>query len=421
MSNPWRRTKLQLENAAKKIALEPLLKNKLLNPDRTIEVSVPVKLDSGRIKNFRGYRVQHNNIRGPYKGGLRYHLHVDMAEVKALAMLMTIKNAVVDVPFGGAKGGIKVDPHRLSALELETLTREFTRKISPLIGPELDVPAPDVNTNPVIMSWIADEYAKTTDQVKLAVVTGKPIELGGSEGRNEATGLGGTFVLKEIIRILGKRPGDLTVAIQGFGNVGFFIAKFLHEAGFKVVAISEEKGGVYIPDCIDDIDVLHNCKIKKGFVAGCYCAGSVCDMNNKNKLKAIDIGPAEVLELPVDIVVPAALGNSITVENASKIKAKIVLEMANGPTTTRANEILDKRGVLVIPDVLANAGGVAVSYFEWYQNMHHEKWTKEKVFTKLEQKMKKAVDAVYESAEKHKVDLREAAYIVALERLQEKN
>lgn len=417
MSNPWRRTKSQLKKAGQKFALDHLLAIKLLNPDRIVEVSLPVRMDSGKIKNFKGYRVQHNNIRGPYKGGIRYHPHVDMTEVKALAMLMTLKNAVVDVPFGGAKGGISVDPRKLSKHELESLTREFTRKLAPIIGPNVDVPAPDVNTNPIIMSWIVDEYTKTVGKNESAVVTGKPIELGGSEGRTEATGLGGSFVLQEIIKKLNKKPQDMTVAIQGFGNVGFFIAKFLQLAGFKIVAISEENGGIYIPEGVRSIDDLYECKKKHGFIAGCYCTGSVCDLENKEKIGAQDIDPAEVLEMPVDIVIPAALGNAITVENAHKIKAKIVLEMANGPTTSRANEIMKKNGVLVIPDILANAGGVAVSYFEWYQNMHHQKWTKEKVFTKLEQKMKSAVDHVYEAATKYKVDLREASYIVALERL----
>lgn len=417
MSNPWYRTKNQLKSAAKKISLESLAENQLLNPDRIIEVSVPVKMDSGRTKNFRGYRVQNNNFRGPYKGGIRFHPHVDMNEIKALALLMTLKNAVVDVPFGGAKGGIKVNPRKLTARELEELTREFTRKIAPLIGPELDVPAPDMNTNPTIMAWIVDEYSKIKGKSEPAVVTGKPIEMGGSQGRTEATGLGGTIVIQEMIKKLGKNPKNMTVAIQGFGNVGFFIAKFLEEAGFKIVAVSEENGGIYIPNGIPSIDELYKCKEKKGLLAGCYCIGSVCDLENKKELGASDIGAAEVLELPVDIVIPAAMGNAIAKDNAGKIKAKIILEMANGPITTEANKILNKKNVTIIPDILANAGGVVVSYFEWYQNMHQEKWTKTRVFEELEQKMKTAVDNVYKSSQKHKVDLREAAYIVALNHL----
>lgn len=419
MSNPWKRTKSQLQVAAHKIALESAFEEKLLIPDRVVEVSLPIKMDNGKVKSFKGYRVQHNNIRGPYKGGLRYHPHVDMTEVKALAMLMTLKNAVVDVPFGGAKGGISVNPQELSAQELENLTREFTRKLVTYIGSTIDVPAPDVNTNPTIMSWIVDEYAKQTGAEDAAVVTGKPIELGGSEGRNEATGLGGSFVLQEVVSKLNKKPQDTTVSIQGFGNVGFFLAKFLEEAGFKIVAISEESGGIYIPGGIHSVDDLYKCKVKNGFIAGCYCKGSVCNIENKTKLGVQDIGASEVLELPVDIVVPAALGNSITIENAHRIKAKIILEMANGPTTSKANDILSKNGVLVIPDILANAGGVCVSYFEWYQNIHHERWTKKEVFEKLEQKMKTAVDQVYDASLEYKVDLRTAAFIVALKRLKE--
>ncbi|AKM82524.1 TPA: Glu/Leu/Phe/Val dehydrogenase [Candidatus Berkelbacteria bacterium] len=407
MSNPWKRTKLKLKIAANKIPLDSFSESKILNPDRIIEVSIPIKLDNGKVKVFKGYRVQHDNTKGPYKGGLRYHQHVDMTEVKALATLMTIKNAVVDIPFGGAKGGICVDPKKLSVTELEELTREFTRKLAPIIGPKLDVPAPDVNTNPNIMRWIVEEYSKVVGKKELAVVTGKPIDFGGSEGRTEATGLGGYYVLQEIVKKLYKKPENLTVAIQGFGNVGLYLAVFLVKAGYKVVAISEEHGGIYIPEGIKDIDDLFKCKEKNGKLKGCIEG-------------AKNIGPAEVLELPVDIIVPAALGNAITTENVNKIKAKIVLEMANGPTTSKADEILTKKEVLVIPDILANAGGVAVSYFEWYQNVHKEKMTKKEVFKKLEVKMKSAVDAVYETADTYDVDLRQASYVLALKRLTEK-
>lgn len=417
MSNPWKRAKSQFKKTAAKISFDPMLEIKLLTPDRIVEVSIPLKMDNGKIRIFKGFRVQHNNLLGPYKGGLRYHKHVDMTEVKALAMLMTIKNAVVGVPFGGAKGGIAVNPNRLSMGELERLTREFTKKITPFIGPDLDVPAPDVNTNPQIMAWIVDEYNKITGKETPAVVTGKPVSLGGSEGRNEATGLGGSFVLKEIAKKLNKKPKKLTVAIQGFGNVGFYIAKFLQSAGFKIVAVAEENGGIYIPGGITSVEVLNHCRESKGYIAGCYCKGSACDFENKAKIAGVDIGPSEVLELPVDVIVPAALGNAITAENAPKIKAKVILEMANGPITSKADEILNQKGVLIVPDILANAGGVVVSFFEWYQNIHHEKWTKEQVFKKLEQKMKAAIDRVYEVSAKNKVNLRDAAYMVALDRL----
>lgn len=374
-------------------------------------------MDNGKIKSFHGYRVQHNNILGPYKGGLRYHPDVCMDEVKALSFWMTIKNAIVDVPFGGGKGGICVDPQKLSKKELEKLTREFTKKLAPYIGPSLDVPAPDVNTNPDVMSWIMDEYSKINHKPTPAVVTGKPIEKDGSEGRTEATGLGGSFVLKRILQKLGKKPQDMTVAIQGFGNVGSYIAKFLQSAGFKIVAITESNGGLHIPDGISDIETLSLCKNKNGFISNCFCDGISCSINNKAKLKGHHLKPDEVLELPVDIIIPAAMENAITEKNVYKIKAKYILEMANGPTSAKADEILTKKGVIIIPDVLANSGGVAVSYFEWYQNINNERWEKEKVIKKLKEKMETATDRVYNTSVKYRVGIRDAAYIVALTKL----
>lgn len=426
-NNPWERARNQLKNAAGKVSLDPMLYQKLLNPDRIIEVSLPMEFDNGEVKVFQGYRVQHNNIRGPYKGGLRYHSNVDMDEVKALAFWMTMKNAVIDVPFGGGKGGIAVDPKTLSEKELENLTRLFVRKIAPVIGPNVDVPAPDLNTNPKIMAWIVDEYEKQlkaqNSNLKsneiLGVVTGKPLDKGGSEGRTEATGLGGTYALLSILRKLGKYPKGMTAAIQGFGNVGSFIAKFLQKAGFKIVALSDSRGGIYIPDGIRDIEQIESCKKEKGLLAECYCIGSVCDLKNIEKLRGKNIPSEDVLELPVDIIVPAALENVITKDNANKIKAKIILEMANGPTTLEADDVLKRQNAIVIPDILVNSGGVAVSYFEWYQNIHNEKWSKEEVFSKLKEKMEKAADEVFDTSNKHKVSLREAAYIVALERIAE--
>ncbi|MBI2028225.1 MAG: Glu/Leu/Phe/Val dehydrogenase [Candidatus Levybacteria bacterium] len=420
-NNPWKRAQKQLRKAARYIKLDPLTLAKLSNPDRVVEVSLPIKLGSGEIKVFQGYRVQHNNIRGPYKGGLRYHQKVDMDEVKALAFWMTIKNAVVNVPFGGGKGGIAVDPKTLEELELEKLTRQFTRKIADFIGPQKDVPAPDVNTNPKIMSWIKNEYSNLTGQDSPAVVTGKPIEDGGSQGRTEATGLGGVYALLTVLSKLGKDPKGMSVAIQGFGNVGSFLAKFLQKEGFKVVALSDSKGGIYIPDGIRDIDEVKRCKEEKGLLAGCYCVGSVCDLKNMKNLGGKNIEADKVLTLPVDIIVPAALENSITKENAEKITAKIILEMANGPTTLEADEILQKKDVVVIPDILANSGGVAVSYFEWYQNLNSKHWGKEEVFKKLREKMEKATGKVLDTSNKYGVSLREAAYIVALNRIQEKS
>ncbi len=416
-NNPWERAKEQLRIAAEEIDLDPLLVAKLEHPDRVIEVSVPVKMDDGTVRVFSGFRVQHDNTNGPYKGGLRYHPKVDMDEVKALAFWMTIKNAIANVPFGGGKGGVAVNPKELSEKELERLTREFARKLVPVIGPTLDVPAPDVNTNAKIMHWIKSEYEKAIGKKAPAVITGKSVEDGGSLGRPEATGLGGLYALLALLEKMGKSPKGMTVAIQGFGNVGSYFAKFAQEAGMKIVALSDSKGGIYIPNGIENLEAVAQCKEKSGKLAGCYCIGSVCDLNNMEKLGGQDISPDEALTLAVDIVVPAALENAITDVNAGKIKAKFVLELANGPTTREADEILRKHGVTVIPDVLANSGGVIVSYFEWFQNMNKKKWKKEEVFKKLRTKMRSATTEVYAQSLLHKVSLRDAAYIVALKRL----
>lgn len=400
-NNPWARAQKQLNNAASYFKIEPLLLAKLEHPDRVIEVSIPIKMDNGAIKVFKGFRVQHNNILGPYKGGLRYHQDVNMDEVRALAFWMTMKNAVVNVPFGGGKGGIAVNPKELSEAELERLTREFTRKLAPMIGPHLDVPAPDVNTTGKIMSWLVDEYSKYVGKPSPAVVTGKPIEHGGSEGRTEATGLGGSYALLAILKKLNINPSGLKVAIQGFGNVGSYLALYLEEAGCKIVAISDSKGGIYLPNGID-IKSAIKYKEEKGTLAG--FGGDYVESD-------------KVLELPVDIIVPAALENSITERNAENIKAKFVLEMANGPTTLEADEILEQKGITVIPDILANSGGVTVSYFEWEQNIKNQKWEKQEVFNKLKEKMESASEKVFLASKKHNVPLRTASYIVALERI----
>lgn len=425
-NNPWRQAKEQLLKAASYLRLDPLFLSSLLAHDRIVTVSLPMRMEKGNIEIFTGYRMQHNNIRGPYKGGIRYHLQVSEDEVKALSFWMTIKNAVVDVPFGGGKGGITVNPKLLSERELEILTRLFTRRLADAIGPYTDVPAPDVNTNGKIMSWIVDEYSTIVGISTPAVVTGKPVEKGGSEGRVEATGLGGLYVLMTLLRRLGKKPHGLpagrlgmTVAVQGFGNVGYNIALFLQRQGFTVVALSDSKGGIYVPSGISDIEQAQQCKKEKGYLAGCYCVGSVCDIANKNKLKGQDITVSEILTLPVDILVPAALENVITKENAKDIKAKIVLEMANGPTSDGADAIMHKKGIIVVPDVLANAGGVAVSYFEWFQNLHTKHWTKVQVFRKLRERMEKATKIVMRIAKSNKVTLREAAYMLALHRLEQ--
>lgn len=415
--NPWLTAKGQLEKAHSRLGLSPLLFARLSEPDRIVELSLPITMDDGTVRRFDGFRVQHNNIRGAYKGGLRYHQDVDMDEVKALSFWMTMKNALVDVPFGGGKGGIAVNPKDLSEAELERLTREFARRLAPNIGEGIDVPAPDVNTNAKIMGWIREEYEIVAGKAAPAVITGKAISNGGSEGRTEATGLGGSYVLDETLKLLGESIAGKTVAIQGFGNVGSYLARYVTALGAKVVALSDSKGGIYVPGGIPDIEAVEKCKESSGQLAGCYCIGSVCDIENQKALDGRHVGPEEILELPVDIIVPAALENALTIDNARNVKAKIVLEMANGPTTKDADEALAARGITVIPDILANAGGVAVSYFEWYQNIHDEKWAKEDVFKKLEEKMRTAARAVVEDSKQHGISLRDAAYTVALKRL----
>lgn len=418
--NPWQQAQQQLAKMAKHIALDPLLHEHLSQPERVIEVHLPLRKDNGDITSVKGYRVQHNSHNGPYKGGIRFHPEVSMDEVKALAFWMTMKTALIDIPFGGGKGGITIDPKALSESELEQLTRLFTRRLVHTIGPDKDIPAPDVNTNETIMGWVVDEYSKHIGKHTPAVVTGKPIEKGGSQGRTEATGLGGAFVLLEMTKRLGLDPTKLTVAIQGFGNVGYYITSFLQKYGFTVVALSDSKGGIYIPTGVADVEQIDRCKKEKGYLAGCYCIGSVCDIRYKKEVGGHDITPQELLELPVDILIPAALGNVITKENAPMIKAKFVLEMANGPTTAEADEILKKRNITVIPDILANAGGVAVSFFEWYQNIHEETWTKDDVFAKLKTKMIKAIDDVWIAQKEYRTTMRDAAYIAALKQLEKK-
>lgn len=422
----------QLKKAAKFTNLDQSFLDQLSSPERTIKVTFPLKRDNGKIEIIKGYRVQYNNILGPFKGGLRFHPALDMDEVAALSFWMMIKNAIANVPFGGGKGGIEVDPKNLSEKELERLTREFTKKLAPNIGPFVDVPAPDVNTNSKIMDWIADEYqrqltfdkgqwtkrSQMSNELK-AVVTGKSVKNGGSVGREQATGTGGFFVLEKLVKKLNlKKP--LTVAIQGFGNVGANLAKILFKNGFKVVAVSDVKGGIFDNKKIGfNIDLVKECREQKGLLAGCYCIGSVCDVARKYENGIIS--NEDLLGLPVDILIPAALENVITAKNAKDICAKVVFEMANGPTSERADQILERRGILVVPDVLANSGGVTVSYFEWYQNMHSEKWGLEKVNSKLQEKMETAFEEVWKIHQEKRVSPRVAAYILALKRLSQKS
>jgi len=392
----------QLENASKLIHLEPDILEILKRPQKIIIVNIPVEMDNGSVKVFTGYRVQHNNFRGPYKGGIRYHPDVNLDEVIALSMWMTWKCAVMELPFGGAKGGIACPVKYMSNREKERMTRRFIDLIYNEIGPEVDIPAPDVYTDAQTMAWIFDEYSKLKGYPAYGVVTGKPVELGGSEGRTEATGYGVAACVKEAAKLLGLDINSTTVAIQGFGNVGYYTAEKLHEYGFKIVAVSDSQGGVFIKEGIDPNE-LSKYKAKTGSVVGF-----------KDTKK---ISNEALLTSDVDILVPAALENQITSTNADKIKAKIIVEGANGPTTPEADEILYKKKTLVVPDILANAGGVTVSYFEWVQNMQHYKWSKEEVLKKMEEKMIKAFHDVLNMSEKLKVDMRTAALTLAIERV----
>jgi len=485
----------QLLNAAKKLSAtsnQPSGLQKKLEilkqPQKILQFEIPVALDDGSMRSFHGYRVQYNNVLGPYKGGIRFHARVNLDEIKALALEMVIKCALVDLPFGGAKGGVSVDPKSLSRGELERLSRGYVKAIADHLGPDQDIPAPDVNTNPVIIGWMLDEYLKvqaeklargalpevanrnldpssgnsphsTTYSSRLkseaglnfvgspaglpaffisyfrSTFTGKLIKDGGSEGREEATGLGGLFVLQALLAKLNLQPFDfaqgkptthnqpptaaerqtsqprLTAAVQGFGNVGYHVAKFLDESNFRIVAVSDSRGGIYVPDGINPALTLE-CKQKNGYLAGCYCSGSVCNLN-----RGKPITNEELLELPVDILVPAALECVINKGNAGRIKTKVVLEMANCPTTPEADEVLFKRGITVIPDILANSGGVTASAFEWEQNLKGEHWTKDEVNAKLKEKLETAAGKVWEASQRLGVPLRTAALVVALERL----
>lgn len=375
----------------------------LKQPRRVINVNFPVRMDSGKVHIFSGYRVQYSHARGPSKGGIRFHPKVDLEEVKTLAFLMSLKCAVIDIPYGGAKGGVVVDPRELSLGELERLSRAFIREIAPFIGPHIDIPAPDVNTNPKIMAWMLDEYEHIVGKKVPGVITGKPLPLGGSKGRFQSTSLGGAIVIREYISKKKWRKG-CKVAIQGFGNVGGNLARILSSWGYKVVAVSDSKGGIYNPKGLN-IDKVEEHKMSTKRVSGFTGAK--------------DITNEDLLELHVDILVPAALENAIHKDNADKIKAKLIVELANAPITPPGDLILAKRKIPVIPDILANAGGVLVSYFEWIQNLTQDYWPEEKVTKRLEHKMIQAFSDVLLRQTDTKLSMREAAYLLAVERIAE--
>jgi glutamate dehydrogenase (NAD(P)+) len=393
-------------DAVDRLGLDDNIRVLLDNPEREIMVTVPVAMDNGTLKTFRGYRVQHSSVRGPYKGGIRFDVNVDLEEVRALAALMTWKCAVADIPYGGAKGGIACDPTGMSKRELEALTKQYARMMEPVIGPQIDIPAPDVNTNDQVMSWIVDARLHTGALWARASVTGKPIALGGSLGRREATGRGVASVALQVLRKTGMDPANCTAAVQGFGKVGSWTARYLHEAGVKVVAISDISGGLFKKD---GIDIPEACEYvsqsPSGLLEG-YDIGGLQHITN-DRLLALD----------VDVLIPAAMEGQLTDANAKDVRARMVVEAANGPTTFEADRILNERGILVVPDILANAGGVVVSYFEWMQNLHGAQWSFDDVMTKLESKMTKACNDVWKVSKEKKCSMSAAAYMLAVNRV----
>ena len=403
--NPFEIAKAQIEKVGKYLKLEPGLIEVLKSPQRELCVNFPVRMDNGSIRVFNGYRVQFNGALGPYKGGIRYHPQVNLDEVRALACWMTWKTSLMGIPYGGAKGGIICDPKKMSKAELERMTRRYTTAISVIIGPEQDIPAPDVYTDGQTMAWIMDTYSMNMGYSVPGVVTGKPLAIGGSKGRDEATSRGVVFTTREAAKKIKLNLKGASVAVQGYGNVGSFAAKIFHtEFGCKIVAVSDSKGGIYSEKGFDPQEVLAF-KEKNGTVVGFPGTKKISN--------------EEVLELPVDVLVPAALENVITSENASRIKAKIVSEGANGPTTPAADDTMHKKGIICIPDILANGGGVTVSYFEWVQNLQHFFWTLDEVRQKLDHIITAAFDSVWAVREKEKIDMRTAAYIVAVKRVVE--
>ena len=401
MSSSTNPTDAAYKSAVEKLGLKSNIARALEIPDRELKVEIPFRKDNGEIDSVVGYRVQHNNTRGPFKGGIRYHQHVDIDEVRSLATLMTWKTSLVDIPYGGGKGGIEIDPSRYSKTELERISRKFFRAIDPIIGVNIDIPAPDVNTNAQVMSWFMDEYSQNHGYTP-GIVTGKPLELGGSEGREAATGRGTAIITREAAEKWNINLKGAKVVIQGFGNVGSYAAKFLHEYGCKIIGVSDISGGLYDPEGFD-LDALFNYNYKNRTIDG-YQQGK-------------KITNEQLLALECDFLIPAALGSAITDKNVDSLNCKIIIEAANGPVTGEAADKLWEKKIAIIPDILTNAGGVTVSYFEWVQNLQQFKWPEEEINEKLEQKMVNAFNEVYSIRESKKVPMRIASFMVAIDRV----
>lgn len=410
-SSPFQKAVRRLDAASKFADIHPEVIERLKIPKSSLTVSVPIRMDDGRLRVFEGYRVRHNDLLGPGKGGLRYHPKADLEEIKALAFWMTCKCALLDLPYGGAKGGVMVDPKELSSMELERLSREFMTRIAPVIGPEIDIPAPDLYTNARIMGWMMDEYSRLAGRRVPEVITGKPLGLGGSLGRDTATGRGGYVCIKELEKVHNWQPEKVTVALQGFGNASQAVARLLHSDNYRIVAVSDSQGGIHRPEGFDVPSLIHQ-KNKTRKLEAVYCSGSLCET-----VEADAVDNEELLQLEVDLLIPAAVGNVITGKNADKVRARNIIELANGPLDDDADQILAEKGITVVPDILANAGGVTVSYYEWIQNRIGETWSEKLVHEKLDQRMREQFGKVREVAAEHDIPLRTAAYALALRRI----
>lgn len=402
----------RLTEVFKHIELTDDVQEKLKHPKLAVSFSIPIRMDDGSLKVFKGYRVQFDDTRGPTKGGIRYHPNVSMDEMTSLSFWMTIKCAIMDLPFGGGKGGIIVNPKELSRLELERLSRGYIREVADFIGPKRDIPAPDVYTNSTIMGWMADEYSQIKRQQLPGVITGKPVYLNGSKGRVEATGRGALYVLQQWAKRNNIKPKGTTIAIQGFGNVGYNFARLAHDAGFKIVAIADSQGAIFNEKGFEPEKVMAHKQENRDIKTMVYCDGSVCDMGLNH-----NISSEELLQLDVDFLVLAALENQVHKDNAVEINAKHILEIANGPVTSEADAFLEKNGIIVLPDVLVNAGGVTVSYFEWVQNRVGLYWEEEEVNERLKNKIDREANSIFDLAEQKNISLRTAAYLTGVQRI----